>query len=165
MSELSYQQRAEVALPEMERHAQELRSAGFTVASDDLVSLAVGFRDVSKRAEAAERKAEEDFRTLESGFFDLVLIHEGTGLLILAEMKAGRNKPTADQARWLAAARLVAHQAPQTVMAAVWYWPTDHFEILNVLSAPWLLRDQPKEALDAALARIGVSPDRVIGGA
>jgi VRR-NUC domain len=44
-----------------------------------------------------------DSRRSVAGFPDLVLVHEQTGALIFAELKRDGQRPTPDQARWLAA--------------------------------------------------------------
>lgn len=67
-----------------------------------------------------------DSRRSNEGFPDLVLVHRGRKLVIVAELKVGTNQPSAAQREWLqllAAAGIPAYR----------WWPTDWDEIEQVL--------------------------------
>lgn len=66
----------------------------------------------------------------DNGFPDLVMVREsGEPRLIVAELKVGKRKPTADQERWLAGFRRAG------VEAYLWTHPQDWPEIERTLRA------------------------------
>jgi len=88
------------------------------------LALACGWR----RAHFRPARTAKGWRTAmqgEKGFPDLVLVR--VAVLLEAELKVGRNKPTADQVQWLAAFKRV-----QGVLVYEWQ-PEDWPEIERVL--------------------------------
>jgi hypothetical protein len=66
------------------------------------------------------------------GLPDLILMHPVRFLLLLAELKIGRNQPTKDQQRWL----LWGPPAGYAWRTVCW-WPKDETEILLTLRDGW----------------------------
>lgn len=67
-----------------------------------------------------------DSRRSDEGFPDLVLVHPTRRVVVVAELKVGKNQPTGAQRAWLqmlAAAGVEAYR----------WWPTDWSEIEQVL--------------------------------
>jgi hypothetical protein len=72
-----------------------------------------------------------DSRHSAEGFPDLWLVREPPRIarLVVAELKVGRNRPTAAQMRWIAALTAAG------IEAYIWY-PDDFDEIVKILAGP-----------------------------